>query len=684
MSEISNLKSKPTPVLVGNGDICLMPDEEGTLYESPEYAQARKTSKIPIKSIYRAGRRMYINPHKKIQGNLLPFGHFSFDCGSKIKDYEQSLELPDGFVKSTCRYEDGSYIDSTYFVHYSKNIYVLRKIYHGKAKEVSYEFVSDFENRFVKTALRSNIVRKVNNGYRIGFSMEGMGDYTGSMTVFTDYPSTCTQTANDTFLLSMSVNDGDAFTFYYMLEDDFNDWNPNQTPISVNPDTASSVDTIDFNSLLSEHKKLWNCYFERGYIKTADQRANDVHMTALYHLKCTTTKWSIPVGINDYTWHGNYFAFDEYYGFYGLLSSGQFELAKRVPAFRVRNCLKKAISRATSFEEDQARFMWETIESGDENAPLGHWMDHVFHMAVIALGAYQYYEYTKDREFLAECYDMIRACAQFYVQHMIYEDSTRGVYFGKCTDLERLGSSIENPFMSSCGAIKTFRVLVNASKVLDIDDDFVRKCSTLAEGLLASLPQDEERYLPFAGTDMRSIGVFSAKFPFDILDGNDPKLQKAFSDYVENEKDFGNMYRIGSGVSPWYCAWKAEGYARCGMANEAEDVLLQARKSAGKFGEMYEINEEDICKIPWFMTAAGIYLSAVNESVIQSDGENIYLLPASNETNISFKLPVKGGAVCKASFEDGKIKQLKLKYLDNSANNHYRIYYRGKEVYVTQ
>ena len=84
MSEISNLKSKPTPVLVGNGDICLMPDEEGTLYESPEYAQARKTSKIPIKSIYRAGRRMYINPHKKIQGNLLPFGHFSFDCGSNI------------------------------------------------------------------------------------------------------------------------------------------------------------------------------------------------------------------------------------------------------------------------------------------------------------------------------------------------------------------------------------------------------------------------------------------------------------------------------------------------------------------------------------------------------------------------------------------------------------------------
>lgn len=88
-----------------------------------------------------------------------------------------------------------------------------------------------------------------------------------------------------------------------------------------------------------------------------------------------------------------------------------------------------------------AKFLWETGEKADiELSLIGTWLDHVFHMPVIGLGAFEFYEYTKDKDFLKKCYRMIRACAKYFTNYMVYRDGER-FYIGKCTDLERLGCS---------------------------------------------------------------------------------------------------------------------------------------------------------------------------------------------------------------------------------------------------
>ena len=92
--------------------------------------------------------------------------------------------------------------------------------------------------------------------------------------------------------------------------------------------------------------------------------------------------------------------------------------------------------------------------------------------------------------------------------------------------------------------------------------------------------------------------------------------------------------------------------------------MTQAYTSAGVFGEMFEINEEFTMRLrPWFATAAGIFVMASNEMLLQSDGKTIKILPAyPHDQDVSFKLAAKGGVTVEAEVTGGKlVKALVLK-----------------------
>lgn len=190
-------------------------------------------------------------------------------------------------------------------------------------------------------------------------------------------------------------------------------------PLNENSEYISSV---GFDGILVDTANDWVDYYSNGYVKTGNEKIDNIYKTALYHLKCYTTKWSIPVGLNTACWHAGFFAFDEYYSCLGLLGAGQRELAMRVPDFRLQNCLQKAISfqhHTFKHEPKAAKFMWITEEHGAEMASHGFWNDHIFHMAVIALGAYEAYEYSGNIEVLKKYYPLILSCAAFYVNQSI-------------------------------------------------------------------------------------------------------------------------------------------------------------------------------------------------------------------------------------------------------------------------
>ena len=169
------------------------------------------------------------------------------------------------------------------------------------------------------------------------------------------------------------------------------------------------------------------------------------------------------------------------------------------------------------------------------------------------------------------------------------------------------------------------------------------------------------------------MAVFTGQFPFQVLDPEDEKQRLAWADFIANEEKYGNMYATGKRVSPWYACWKAEAFARVGKAKEAWECLCQAFESTGVFSEMFEINEPGNRYRPWFTTASGILLSTVQDMLVQSDGKNIWILPAfpcENE-DLSFKLSVKGGVILEVQIKCGNLTQLKLTGNTNTFRVHY-------------
>ena len=92
--------------------------------------------------------------------------------------------------------------------------------------------------------------------------------------------------------------------------------------------------------------------------------------------------------------------------------------------------------------------------------------------------------------------------------------------------------------------------------------------------------------------------------------------------------------------------------------HEGQEVL-DLKKFDKKFNEMFEINEPDHIIRPWFSTAAGIFVTAVNEMLLQTEENVIKILPAfPHKIDVSFKLAAKGGITVEATTKDGELKKI--------------------------
>lgn len=645
------------PPLLSNGSMAFAANEQGTIgYRAEEYREKGVRAFDGI--VVRAGRRSPLC--NSLYARLFPLGEFMFEEGSSTESWWQNLEVEKGYFESNCVYQSGTEIYSKGFIHPDINVYALQKTFQkiGKNKQFTYTVKLQGYDEKISQYMHILYTKVEENIGCIGFKMYGMDVFCGEIRFFIDKECTITPTENGATIV-FEASENEKVTFYYFLEDDIGGVDFRKTLLNY----QQKINSDGFDGLLQDCVQHFASFYEKGYVQTSDETLNNIYKTSLYSVKSNTTASTVAVGLNNAYWDGKYFAFDEYTSFLGLLGANRLEYAKRVPTFRLRTCLPNAIGRASDCHhdantEDMARFHWQSCE-GDklEVAADGNWIDHIFHIPLVGIGAFNYYEYSQDIDFLRECYPMIRACSKFITKHMLYKDGEK-YYIGKCTDLERLGSSVENPFMTACGAIKLLDCCSKAAKLLAIDSEYADECAYVASKLTENLPAENGMYVPFVNCKQKSIAVFAGKFPFDILADHDSKMLNAWADFEENGKAYGNMYPVGNNISPWYACWKAEGYARSKMTDKAYDSLKQAFPSAGVFCEMFEINEETICIKPWFATAAGIFIATVNDMLLQSDGKVIEILPAfPHDQDVSFKLAAKGGVTVEAVVKGGKLEK---------------------------
>lgn len=441
-------------------------------------------------------------------------------------------------------------------------------------------------------------------------------------------------------------------------------------PVEMSKVELSELRRIGHDALLAAHVRDWGRYYAERAIDIPDARLMRMTKMAEYHLRCVGTRWSFPIGIMNSHWAGRVFAFDEMYAVQGLLAAGHFNLARKASDFR-KATLPQAIGRnahKTSKEHFGygARWVWETMEGlNEEGSIIGYWLDHIFHMAAIARTCYLQYQYTGDERYLREtCYPVMRECARYFRTFWVYDDKADGTSFiGKCTDFERLGPAKERPFMTTIGVIHTFRIFAEAAEILGTDGAEAAEYLAVAERLEKGLPVWEDRYASYLGTDKLCVGLLAGFFPFPTFGRDNVFQMNAAKAFLEQGKKAGNMYPMGREVCPWYAGTMSVAALRMGDGEAAYRWVDEAWRSAGVWGEYYEINEPGVavCK-PWFMTAAGNCLYAVCKLLVTEEDGEIRIaagVPKSWE-DFSFRLPVSGGRWIEMKAEGGKLAKLSV------------------------
>lgn len=667
------------PPLIGNGSLSLIVDDTGAQSQKVFSDYGSYFGKL-VPMIWWAGRR-YNDPLKR----LIPYGHF--EVGIKIngediskrrrKYWEQELKIEEGYVATKSNYEDIEDVTTTFIALDHNLIVVNKKVGAKKAKdkiELTFSYV--IHKKMNPKALPDDmeIYGKFNHdldAIEVNYRVNGNKEYRGSIIVFSD-PKVSLKIYNNKYCLHASSYGNIDITFYLLFMDNHDDVNYASEMLKL----VNKVNEEGYLRVFDKHRSSWRDFWNHSYVSLPDKDLADVWKTCLYHIRSQLTKWSIPVGILDTHWWGKFFH-DELFPYLALVSSNHLELAERIPNFRYQTLGKALIVTGGK----GARYPWESTEEGDEGAPPGPWLYEIHHIATIALECWLHYAYSQDLNFLKKIYEVIKQCAEYLRLWHVYEVNDKA-FIGTCTDLDESISAVKNPIYTCCGTIRTFLIAYEASKILGVDKELRVKWERLARKLLDNMPYDGDKYVPFEGASHQSLGALGIVFPFEVLDPKDERARRTILDYMNrckstvgwrptsrSEKDaffVQNLFSedvlfVGEGENwIWNSAWLATCLAKMQLGDMAYDVLRKIIELVDNFGSVSEAKTSKRTVHHWFTTAAGSYVYALNEMLVQSNLSEIKLFPAvpSKWRDLSFKLRCQGNIVIEAKIVNGKIGEL--------------------------
>ena len=623
------------PPLVANGELAMTVDASFGVRDaksSPhEYSQG----------IFLAGRRV-VHPQRVV----LPQGRWhkrlavdGAPPGEPVR-WEQRLDIRTGSVASRIEYPCGIVFEGEAFIPFSQNTIALRmrvssRVGKPLAVEMGVGYDAPRHERIVGEWRASQDVRTwsySSYGHRV---LKGETSVHGADAAF-----------------ALAPGASEERTFFITYSDS----------MRRHPGVPR-----DYAALRAANDAEWERYWSESAMSLPDRDLQRLWEMANYHLRINATPWGFPVGIVSSHFSGHYFGFDEMYMYQGIASSGHISTARRGPDFRFAT-LDAALARNRYgdlglFMKYGARWYWETLEDGrSEGAISGEWMDHIFHIAAIAKCAWLQWLYGRDRaHFAQKGYPIVYECARFFRHNWVYEDSNGDTYIRKCCDLERLGPARNHPFMTTVGAIYTLRAAADASDLLATNAVDAADFRAVADRLERHLPQRDGRYIACLNEPQESMGTLAGFYPFPIFGPGHGPQSRAVRHFIETGRASGNMYPTGKNVCPWYAGTMSA--AAGWMEDRREPVrwLKEAFSAAGLFGEYFEINEPpDTIRHPWFATAAGNCLYAVNQMLLCDRGGAAYLGFTVPEEwrDYSFRLPSLAGVTVDCAVRGGRLAHL--------------------------
>lgn len=643
-----------SPPILANGDIGMLIDYRNCQFQDvPAYKTIHAIGVPYFPATCRQGRR---TAGKK----LMTFGRIEEEVwvnGQCREPASWSQHLDVVRAQSICKnaYGEDAAVDSVAFVAQGRPVIAVRKSFRGNVDRYVFKWV--FRRPGLSGKPPSESTFTISPGV-VSFRIDR-----GEKKVKGNYPD---QSIEGTVSVSCDsasavggVRDGDTLT--YTLEKPKGDVAFFVTfRDSLDGNARHVGNGLDWASLKSEHEQGWRDFWGETYVNLPDKELERTYVTALYNLKCWSTKWAVPIGILPTHWQGAIFGF----GFNGaaFAAAGHLPEAEKLGRFW-RSIYSTAKWRAGSIVKGRdadsgIRFVWEAAEDGSELCSGGRFLDHHFHQSTIPADCWNTYLYSGDVDYLRNvAYPVIKGCTQYFQQWLVQETRDGRTIIGPVCDLERLPCPARNAFLTTCGAIYDFEIAAKAADVLGVDQDKTGEWRRLADALRRNLPKKDGRYQPFEGCEQISVGTLGGLFPYGVLPADDPYQLAAVEYFDKNGVLMGNMYNVGTRICTWYAAWTANAFARLGRGEDAVRNLRLANRSVGFFNEIFEINEPAYRSCPWCQAPQATFIQTVHEMLLRCKDDEIRIAPAVPDEwkDFSFRLRAHDDLIVEATCRNGKI-----------------------------
>jgi alpha-L-fucosidase 2 len=279
--------------------------------------------------------------------------------------------------------------------------------------------------------------------------------------------------------------------------------------------------------------------------------------------------------------------------------------------------------------------------------------------AWLAQHLWYHYQFNPDVAFLKEAYPVWKEAARFFLDTLIEEPTHK--WLVTCPSMSpELGhhgnvSTCAGPSMDMQILRDLFGVCVNASTILDVDEDFRKQCAAASKRLvphqIGQYGQLQEWMDDWDNPKQthRHLSHLYALFPSDQITPATPELFKAARKSAE--------FR-GFGATGWSLAWKVSLWARL-LDSENVYKLFTTLLSPGRtYPNMFDAHP------PFQIDGNFGGASGITEALLQSHSGEVFLLPALPKAwphgNIE-GLRARGGFEVGMQWREGSLSEASIK-----------------------